>query len=295
MTKPYKCRVEYLEATGTQYIDTGVILANPLKVDMELAMLHPVNSGTADSNYPVMFGANDGDTRRNIFIRNNYGDYQSDTSCRVEADIGNTYNRKDINYGKRFKFYYDQSVSTNNTIIDDTTYTYPVGDWSVSCSLYLFAQNNNGTLFRRGVGRVYKCKLWINNILVRDFIPVLDLSGRPALYDQVSGQLFYNQGSGEFTYGRQIIPVEYLESSGTNEEGTYIDTGYYPNNNTRVEFIASGISAESFTISSGSWFLGGRQAYQDKMFGFYYNQTNQTIFFSFSTSQDSSSYSSAFM
>ena len=34
-----------------------------------------------------------------------------------------------------------------------------------------------------------------------NFIPVLDLSGRPAMYDEVSGQFFYNQGTGEFTWG----------------------------------------------------------------------------------------------
>ena len=32
-------------------------------------------------------------------------------------------------------------------------------------------------------------------------IPVLDLSGRPAMYDEVNGQFFYNQGAGEFTWG----------------------------------------------------------------------------------------------
>ena len=37
--------------------------------------------------------------------------------------------------------------------------------------------------------------------LVRNFIPVLDLSGRPAMYDEVSENLFYNQGTGEFTWG----------------------------------------------------------------------------------------------
>lgn len=312
--------VEYLESNGTQYIDTGVILANPLKVDMELAMLHPVNSGTADSNYPVMFGANDGDTRRNIFIRNNYGDYQSDTDCRVEADIGNTYNRKDINYGKRFKFYYDQSVSTDNTIIDDTTYTYPVGDWNVSCSLYLFAQNNNGTLFRRGVGRVYRCKLWISNVLVRDYTPVKDENGVGYMLDTISHTLYANNGTGTFTYGSEtysephpcfvktvnkdiynglpvgFTEVEYLKSNYITEIGTWIDTGYYPNNETKVEIQISDISAQTFSPSSGgTWFLGGRQAYLQKMFGSYYNPSEQKLYFGFSTAMNSASYSTTNM
>ena len=32
-------------------------------------------------------------------------------------------------------------------------------------------------------------------------IPVLDFNNKPCLYDEVSGQFFYNQGTGEFTWG----------------------------------------------------------------------------------------------
>lgn len=48
---------------------------------------------------------------------------------------------------------------------------------------------------------MYYFKISESGNLIRDFIPVLDLSGRPAMYDVVSGQLFYNQGTGEFTWG----------------------------------------------------------------------------------------------
>jgi hypothetical protein len=37
--------------------------------------------------------------------------------------------------------------------------------------------------------------------LVADFIPVLDLNDTPCMYDKVSGELFYNKGTGEFLYG----------------------------------------------------------------------------------------------
>ena len=37
--------------------------------------------------------------------------------------------------------------------------------------------------------------------LTRDFIPVLDLDGVPCMYDQVTKQMFYNSGTGNFLYG----------------------------------------------------------------------------------------------
>ena len=49
--------------------------------------------------------------------------------------------------------------------------------------------------------RIWFVQFSRNGIVFENLIPVLDLSGRPAMYDEVSGQFFYNQGSGEFTWG----------------------------------------------------------------------------------------------
>ena len=43
----------------------------------------------------------------------------------------------------------------------------------------------------------------------------LDTSGVPCFWDKITKTAFYNTGSGTLIAGRQIIPVEYLESSGT--------------------------------------------------------------------------------
>ena len=52
----------------------------------------------------------------------------------------------------------------------------------------------------KGIGRVYEFKVYDGEALVRDFIPVLDKNDVPCLYDKVSEELFYNQGTGEFLY-----------------------------------------------------------------------------------------------
>lgn len=39
------------------------------------------------------------------------------------------------------------------------------------------------------------------NTYVGDFVPVLDTNAVPAMWDNVTQQLFYNQGTGQFTYG----------------------------------------------------------------------------------------------
>ena len=50
--------------------------------------------------------------------------------------------------------------------------------------------------------QVLAIKIYDNDKIVRDFIPVLDKNNKPALYDKVEGKFYYNQGNGEdFRYG----------------------------------------------------------------------------------------------
>ena len=52
-------------------------------------------------------------------------------------------------------------------------------------------------------GQLFKCKIWDNNTLARDFVPALDRKGIPCLYDTIEGKHYYNQGEGEFLYGNE--------------------------------------------------------------------------------------------
>lgn len=84
--------------------------------------------------------------------------------------------------------------------------------------------------------------------------------------------------------------LSYLQSTGTQ----YIDTEYIPNGNTAIEMLASGISASSFALSSGgTWFVGGRQGYLNKAFGFYYNPSLQNLYYAFGNNMPSATYSSS--
>ena len=69
-------------------------------------------------------------------------------------------------------------------------------------SAYLFCANSGGSKKNCGQGRLYHAKIYnSSNELVRDYIPVLDQSNRPCLFDKVSRTCFYNQGTGELQYG----------------------------------------------------------------------------------------------
>ena len=66
-----------------------------------------------------------------------------------------------------------------------------------SGALYIGASNSTYASY----SRIYATKVYKDDVLVRDFIPVLDKDNIACMYDKVSGEYFYNQGSGEFIAG----------------------------------------------------------------------------------------------
>lgn len=207
----YKCRVEYLESTGTQYIDTGYAIntaTDEIEINFQIisTTVYQWLMGEHDNGARFGIGVGDGTNKRNIA----YG--------------SNTYKVNDTQvYNNRHTL-----IANSNGIYLDGTQVHGFESFSSTSTIYLFALNLSGA--SKASGKIWNYKHKRNGALIRDFIPVLDDSGRPAMYDQVSSQLFYNQGTGEFNYGRQIIPVEYLESSDTQ----YIDTGVVARSNITV-------------------------------------------------------------
>lgn len=297
--RKYYCEVEYLESTEQQtnatdttnasWIDTGIIPDDTTQMECRVAFTTLVSgnntealfgsTGASTGNYRFAFGYASISPYTNFYV--GLGGQNLTTSLTRDTNV-HTFKIDAIN---------------KTWAIDDTSGSFTsAGSLASTTSIFLFARHNpsygDDKANKPSNAKTYYCKIWKGGSLVRDMIPVLDWNMTPCMYDKITEQLFYTQGTKQFSYGREIHPVDYLESTGTQ----YIDTGYYPNLNTKVEFMASGINADSFAASSsGTWFTGGRQAYQQKMFGSHYNPSNQNLYFSFSTSQNSSYYSSSSM
>ena len=89
----------------------------------------------------------------------------------------------------------------DNTIYGTTT----IGNTAEpNQSIYLFALHAewmNPQIMDFCKEKIYFTKIYNNDTLVRDYIPVIDSSERPCLFDKVSKECFYNQGTGEFLWG----------------------------------------------------------------------------------------------
>ena len=76
-------------------------------------------------------------------------------------------------------------------------------NWSnLNYSIYVFAINMQGRTYDRYTNiKLYSFQIFDVDNLVRDYIPVIDSTSRPCLFDKVNRECYYNQGSGEFLYG----------------------------------------------------------------------------------------------
>lgn len=123
------------------------------------------------------------------------------------------------------------TLTVNDEVAGTVSYTK---NWNNGVNLTLFRMNNDtGGDYYGSSCKVSLCKLWDNGVLVRHFVPCLDPAGTPCMYDKVERKAYYNTASGTFQYGKQIIPVEYLESTGTQ----WIDTNFtaVPTDNYTIE------------------------------------------------------------
>lgn len=88
----------------------------------------------------------------------------------------------------------------------------------------------DGVTYCNAVGTYYAFTISSGGVVTHELIPVR-LGNTGYMYDRITNKRFGNAGTGDFVLGQDVVPVEYIESHGTE----YIDTGYIPNQQTRWE------------------------------------------------------------
>lgn len=202
----YYCEVEYLEATGTQYIDIGV----GVKENTVFKGIFSIASTSTGRSY---FGARNSSNER-FQIVNSIG-------------IGGGYFYNANIYPIANKKYEIEMHANGDMYLDGVKRNATNGTFSSVAfdrTLYIFNTNYYDGSGVQSASTFWKVQILEGDTLVRDMIPVLDWNMTPCMYDRVSGELFYNKGTGNFIAGRQIHRVGYLKLTGTQ----YIDTGIQP-------------------------------------------------------------------
>lgn len=243
-------QTEYIESTGTQWINTGV--SGSSNVGFEIDFLTSNVVGPSNMDYGTIFGAFTSEsTRINLGTWNS-----SQVTTGGEMCWGsNTYNP------------YITSKTRMQVSILGTTLTTPNGVQTTSSGTFtsgatigLFARNNNGTADQFSKTKLYSFKLYENSVLVRDFIPCINASGDVGLWDKVNGKFYGNSGTGSFA------------SSGAKVSGYTDITPVMTSNTTPSGYVASASSSESTNRVAWTVFNGINATQQAS--GYWHSQAN---------------------
>ena len=198
-------RLEYIESTGSQWIDTGVRGKVGVEAEIDVAcvtmgdntILGCRKDGGDTRFYPVHW-ANDKWWKG--WLRG--GTYWSQSP---EITLGTRYHVRSVFKSGEQAFYVDG--------VSKGTPTAETSSFDSGIDMYLFAANQYGTgVFQQSKARIYSAKIWLDGDMKRDFVPCKDENGVACLYDRVSGDYFRNSGSGTFTEGAEI-PLGFVISA----------------------------------------------------------------------------------
>ncbi len=182
--------IEYLESTGTQYIDTGYVpdIGDILAIDTTVHI-------TKDVSNTWLTGWYKGPSNSMLL-----GTYTSKFYFTYNLDNNATYYKLDTINKHRIRFnvnggIYIDDILVSGTVANNTPLTV------TPTRIFIFARYNGSSPDSLIRAKLYDFKIIINGTLVRDFIPVLDKDGTPCMYDKVEGKFYYNAGTGQFIAG----------------------------------------------------------------------------------------------
>lgn len=180
-------QVEYLESTGTQYIDLGLVL-NVEEYAFYFRLIPTKLSGSTSTGYNGIMGANS--APQVGFSATAWTVGNGSSSYPYPPEVGKIY---EIEYSKDFYggFFVDGEYVNIGRRGNMTCKLFRVENRTTNSKVKLFEAHAINT----------------NNELVYSLIPCLRNSDdKPGMYDTVSGTFYTNDGTGEFLYGGVVLP-----------------------------------------------------------------------------------------
>lgn len=186
--------LDFLESSGTQYIDTCDFLDSEWSVTITAANTAPNNNNNSfglfgfNSPAPLRFALSvycEESTHRNV-------------AWVGLGDFGEMFLSWDIDTSLFHTYSLDKSMLTfdGSPAFEEEIQTAPFSNSTYTSFLFKY----NSTTQNGFIGRVTSAILYQGNSKKRDFRPVLDADGIPCMYDTVSHTCFRNQGTGTFGY-----------------------------------------------------------------------------------------------
>lgn len=179
--------LQYIQSSGTQYIDTQYKPNNNTRVQCKFELLE---SGRAYGIFGSRIGYQN--TAFDLFAngQNSSKYFQDDYGPNVNAPIASALGIYEIDKNK------------NVTNINGNVHTFPSSAFQCNYNMYVLGINTSGSSNNQlGSLKIYNCQIYDNGTLIRDFVPCKTVEGTVGLYDIVNQTFYTNAGTGSFIAG----------------------------------------------------------------------------------------------
>ena len=206
-------QIEYIESTGTQYIDTGIIPNQDTGFDIVFLTKNALTA--TDGKFGSIMGTRESSGVKELQLTtysvNSQGTLRYNNNSLTAGLIANAKMHCTLRDKK-----YTNNIDISHALTD--TFESPV-------SLTIFALNQNGTKTQHGSLQIFSLKLYDGDTLTRDYIPCYRKSDNAiGLYDLVEDKFYVNQGTGTFLKGNKAptpeTPIE-IESVGDKTKNLF--------------------------------------------------------------------------
>ena len=177
--------VDYLQSSGTQYIDTGRKLTQDSDITIDFKIIGEINRNAG------VFGSRESASKNNLalFQQTNPNEFICDFSEFQQHRFKTTSSLE------RIKIQMNKTGVWINDILKKSC--SDVANFETPTNGLIFDIGNNNWTGNKAVMRLYG----YTDGSAQKLVPCLDAGGVPCMYDLVSKTTFYNQGTGSFTWG----------------------------------------------------------------------------------------------
>lgn len=206
-------RLEYIESTGTQYIDTG------FKMNQSTRVVMKVKATSISANAWAFEGRiSSSSASKGVFF------YYSNNQL-WNVDYNASSNRKSIS-GVAATDMLDIDYNKNVCTINGVSVTHTAATFQSSYNLTLLAANTAGTIAGYLNAKLYSCQIYDNDTLIRDYIPALRSDGVAGLYDAVNDTFYVSGSADNFVAGANINNVVSVQTTAMETYKIPFDVGY---------------------------------------------------------------------
>lgn len=184
--------VQYIQSTGTQYVDTG------FKPNQDSRVL--IKLSTSETGSHTVFGADIDWVDNGFALGVGFTHYGKETGTISGLNNGSSH---EVDFNKNI-------ISMDGS----TVLTMGASTFSVPHNLALFANNRAGGIQEKTTMALYYCRIYDGNTIIRDYIPCKNAGGAVGLYDLIGQKFYGNAGTGSFTAGPVVTweePTETLD------------------------------------------------------------------------------------